>query len=340
VLFMVPENKRPSIHMPKKWLLILIALIPLFGIGELIRLTLYLGEDFGYWMTFENIVTSFEVGKGWMFLTGISVLLFFMVMFNDIEKERFFSTLSFVLLCGMAVSIGYASHAATLSVIGIFAHILHFLAVTIWPGILLVTGFFSRGKTSFIAFYKWFTPVAMICLLTVIGAGLWLMSYIVPEYVNSYMLDYGQALLIKHVLLLTVVIYSIMNGIWIKKKLLKENTFPVLKWIKAEGIILLFIFVATAVMSQQTPPHDVAQTLQMQEPSKLFSVVTGLQPDANPVLLFHLSLKTFGWLAAAVFFLAAIVLGIKKNKGMTLVLIASLFAAVAFYLMIMSSLSF
>lgn len=340
ILYSVPKAMRPGVKLSKKWLLLFIALVPVFGIGELMRLTIHLGSDLGYWLTFQNIILSFEVGKGWLFLTGISVLLFFMVMFNDVDEERFFAVLSLVLLAGMAVSVGYSSHAASLSSLGFLAHTLHFLAVAAWTGVLLVTGFFSKGKGPSLSFYKWFTPLALICLLTVIAAGLWLMSYIVPEYVNAYMLDYGQALLIKHILLFIVVFYSLINGVWVKKKL-REGTasFPVLKWIRAEGILLFLVFVTTAIMSQQTPPHDVAETLQMQEPSKLFTFVTGLIPGNNPMLVFDFSIKSLGWLFAAILFISAIFIGVKRNMGIVPVAFSSILAAFALYLMVMSSLS-
>lgn len=340
ILYSLPKPSSPVIRITKKWLLILIALVPVFGIGELLRLTLYLGEDFGYWLTFQNIVFSFEVGKGWLFLTGISVLLFFMVLFNEIKEERFFAGLSLVLLTGMAVSVGYASHAASLSQLGIIAHSLHFIAVTAWSGILLVTGFFSSGKNPGQSFYTWFTPFALICLLTVIGAGLWLMSYIVPEYVNGYMLDYGQALLIKHILLFIVVFYSLINGVWLKKKLKEGNsTFPLLKWIKAEGIVLFLVFAATAVMSQQTPPHDVAETLKMEKPSQLFSFVTGMNPGANPNLGIDLSLMSFVWLFMGVILLIGVFIGIKRKIGFLPAFAGSILAACSLYLAVMSSLS-
>jgi putative copper resistance protein D len=340
ILYTVPKEMRPELKITKKWLLLFIAFVPVFGIGELIRLTLYLGSDFGYWTTFQNIILTFEVGKGWLFLTSLSILLFFMALFNDVDNERFFSVLSLVLTVGMAISIGFSSHAASLSSLGLVAHTLHFLAVTIWSGVLLVIGFFSKGKEPFLSFYRWFTPLALVCLLTVIGAGLWLMSYIVPEYVNSYMLDYGQALLIKHVLLFVVVFYSLINGIWIKRKLTETPlSFPFLKWIRVEGIILFLVFVTTAVMSQQTPPHDVAETLKMEHPSNLFTFMTGLIPGDNPVLYFDLSIKSIGWLLASLLFLAAIFIGIKKNLSIIVVTFSSLLAAFALYLVVMSSLS-
>ncbi|MDM5315295.1 CopD family protein [Fictibacillus sp. b24] len=340
ILYAVPHTKRPEIHLSKKVIIFLIALIPLFGMGELVRLTMYLGEDLGYWVTFQNIVFSFEVGKGWLFLTGISVLLFFMVSFNDIQEDRFFSGLALFLLAGMGISVGYSSHAASLESLGFLAHTLHFLAVITWTGVLLVTGFFSRGEGPGLSFYKWFTPMALFCLFTVIGAGLWLMSYIVPEYVNGYLLDYGQALLIKHILLFIIVLYSLINGVWLKKKI-KTGTSAasLLKWIKAEGIVLFLAFVTTAVMSQQTPPHDVAETLQMQAPSKLFTFITGLNPGENPALTFDFSMISIVWLAFAALLISAIFISIKRNRSIALVVTASILAASAIYLAVMSSLS-
>ncbi len=341
ILYAVPHTKRPKIRISKKVLIVLVALIPIFGVGELVRLIMHLGEDIGYWVTFQNIVFSFEVGKGWLFLTGISILLFFMVLFNDIEEDRFFAGLSLFLLAGMGISVGYSSHAASLESLGFLAHTLHFLAVITWSGVLLVTGFFSRGKGFELSFYKWFTPLAIICLFTVIGAGLWLMSYIVPEYVNGYMLNYGQALLIKHILLFVIVFYSLINGVWLKKRIREgTNTATLLKWIKAEGIILFLAFVATAVMSQQTPPHDVAETLQMQEPSKLFTFVTGLIPGDNPALSFDFSMMSIVWSAFAILLLSAIFISIKRNRSIALVVTASVLAASVIYLAVMSSLSF
>ncbi|KZE67785.1 hypothetical protein AWM68_18630 [Fictibacillus phosphorivorans] len=340
ILYAVPHTKRPDIYLSKKIILLLIAFIPLFGIGELLRLTMYLGEDLGYWVTFQNIVFSFEVGKGWLFLTGISVLLFFMVSFNDIQEDRFFAGLALFLLAGMGVSVGYSSHAASLESLGFLAHTIHFLAVVIWSGVLLVTGFFTKGEGPSLPFYKWFTPLALVCLFTVIGAGLWLMSYIVPEYVNGYMLNYGQALLIKHILLLIIVFYSLINGVWLKKKIRKgANAAGLLKWMKAEGIILFLAFVTTAVMSQQTPPHNVAETLQMEKPSKLFTVVTGLNPGENPALTFDFSMMSIVWLAFGVLLISAIFMSVKRNRSILLVITASVLATSALYLAVMSSLS-
>ncbi|MBN3554431.1 CopD family protein [Fictibacillus nanhaiensis] len=340
ILYSVPRESRPSIFISKKFILLLIAFTPLFGIGELIRLTMHLGEDFGYWMTFQNIVFSFEVGKGWLFLTGISVLLFFMVLFNDIKEDRFFAGLAVFLTTGMGISVGYASHAASLESLGFLAHSLHFIAVITWSGVLLVSGYFSKGEGPSLSFYKWFTPLAVGCLVTVIGAGLWLMNYIVPQYVNSYLLDYGQALLIKHILLLIIVLYSLINGIWLKKRLKEGTTGLALnKWIKAEGIFLFLAFVTTAVMTQQTPPHDVADTLKMEEPSRLFTLFSGIVPGDNPMLSFDFSVMSLVWLAGAVVLVLSVVATVKQNKSIVLAIVASILAASATYLAIISSVS-
>lgn len=54
-------------------------------------------------------------------------------------------------------------------------------------------------------FLVWFTPVSLIAVAVIIVSGLVSMKMIVPEYVNSWMLSYGQALLIKHLLLVPVI---------------------------------------------------------------------------------------------------------------------------------------
>lgn len=340
ILYAVPKNMRPEVRIKQGWLVLLIASVPVFGMGELLRLTLHLGEDFGYWLTFQNIVLSFEAGKGWLFLTGISILLFFMVIFNEIREERFFAVLALVLLTGMTVSIGYSSHAASLSSFGFLAHSLHFLAVTAWSGILLAVGFFSKENNPGLSFYKWFTPFALSCLFIVIGAGIWLMSYIVPEYVNGYILNYGQALLIKHILLFVIVFYSLINGVWLKRKLKKgDSSLSLMKWMRAEGILLFLVFVTTAVMSQQTPPHNLEDTLKVEKPSPLFSFITGLNPGDNPILKIELSIISFVGLFATIILLSGVFIGINRKMGLLPVLTGSILAACALYLAVMSSLS-
>ncbi|OYD56352.1 hypothetical protein CGZ90_17870, partial [Fictibacillus aquaticus] len=272
VLYSVSPEKRPGISVPKNIILACIILVPVLAIGPLVQTALMLSEDFGFYESFSSILTTFEVGHGWMIVTGVSFLLFFLNVFNDVREDRFFAVLSLFLMAVIGAAQGYASHAASLNDAGgMAAHTLHFLAVSVWTGVLLVAGWSAKNEERFTAFYKWFTPLAIICLAVVIGAGLWLMKYIVPEYYNSWILSYGQALLIKHVLLVSVVFYSLINGVWIARKLKNGSEFRPLKWIKAESVVMVLIFAATAVMGQQIPPHSIEETLKTTKPSPLFT---------------------------------------------------------------------
>lgn len=111
---------------------------------------------------------------------------------------------------------------------------------------------------------------------------------IAPEYLNSWMLDYGQALLLKHLLFFAVIAYAIINGILIRKNLAKDPSIQPLKWVRLESVILFLIFFATAVMTEQTPPHEVAQVLKYEDPSWLFQwfVQETIEPTMTVTLQF------------------------------------------------------
>lgn len=96
------------------------------------------------------------------------------------------------------------------------------------------------------------------------------MSFVVEfeDYPNSWMLPYGQALLIKHLLIIPLLAYAMINSIFIKKKLITDINFNPRPWARIESIIILLIFSATAALGQQSPPHET--TVTSEEVSKLF----------------------------------------------------------------------
>ncbi|MFC7370924.1 copper resistance D family protein [Fictibacillus iocasae] len=340
VLYSVHPEKRPAVSLHKNVLLVCIILVPLLSMGPLLQTTFLLGEDFGYSEAFKSILTSFEVGHGWLMLTGISFLLFFLNVFNDVREDRFFAVLSLVLMAVMAAAQGYASHAASLNDTGgMAAHTLHLIAVSVWTGVLIVVGWASKNEEHFSAFYKWFTPVALICLAAVIGAGIWLMNYIVPEYYNSWILSYGQALLVKHVLLIAVVFYSIINGIWIARKLNGTTPFHPLKWIKAESLVMMLIFAATAVMGQQVPPHSIEETLKTENPSFFFSyfyegVIT---PEMDVSLHVTAAGMAFAILSAAWYVFAYYI--IRRDRSYASAALLTVFGSLSLYTAIMLSIN-
>ncbi|MDN4525585.1 copper resistance D family protein [Fictibacillus fluitans] len=337
ILYSISDKRRPPIHVSKKGLLLWIALIPVTAFSQVLELALSLGKDFGFWPTLNDILFSFDIGKGWFFILALSLLIFVMVYFNEVSKDRFLSRLSLGIGVVLIIAIGYTSHAASLNQWGgLFAHALHFLAVTGWTGTLLIVSWFSKDREKLSAFFKWFTPYALICLLATIGGGIWLMNYIVPEYFNSWMIDYGQALLIKHILLIVVIFYAGINTIWVRKNL-ADTSFAPYRWMRLEGIILLIIFAVTGFMTQQEPPHDVSQTLAFQKPSKLFTAFVEDKVNINSMVEIVPTMAGAGLLAVALLLLAVSYFTIRRNVSVTVALLLTLGAAVSFYLAVMFS---
>ena len=98
------------------------------------------------------------------------------------------------------------------------------------------------------------------------------MSFSTPleAYPDTWMVSYGQSLLIKHLFIIPLIAYAFINGILMKKRLLKKETFDPRPWARIEFFILLLIFAATGAMSQQSPPHNMFETLSSEGFSSLF----------------------------------------------------------------------
>ena len=62
------------------------------------------------------------------------------------------------------------------------------------------------------------------------------------DYANAWMLPYGQALLIKHLLIIPLLAYAFINSILIRKKIKNNDSFNPRPWTKAESLIVFLIF--------------------------------------------------------------------------------------------------
>jgi hypothetical protein len=140
---------------------------------------------------------------------------------------------------------------------------------------IVIVSWYSKNKENWLLFLKWFTPLAILCLIAVIGSGLTLMKFVVDysEYTTSWVLPYGQALLLKHLLIIPIVAYAFINSILVKRRMVKDESFNPIPWAKDESVILWLVFSATAFLGQQSPPHDIGRTIQMKGPSNLFNLL-------------------------------------------------------------------
>lgn len=271
LLVLVPESKKPAITFPV-WLgplaavvLIISAFIPL------LKIIIFFKDDIGFWQSFNTIMFKFSEGERYGWILVLSILL---ASLADIVRRKPGSVLRWLMpipLLGIAVAMSTFNHAASLfEGAGEFAFIAHFTAMALWTGTLLLTGWLSTNKDHWLAFLKWFHPLAIVCVIVVIGSGLYLMTAVTPEPVNSWAMSYGQALLIKHILILPLLMFAFVNGFLVKRKLQRDTLYHPIAWARMEGVLIWLIYVFTGYMNQQPAPHEVTESLAVYGPAATF----------------------------------------------------------------------
>lgn len=323
ILKVVPENMHPAIHLSEKWSKRLIIFIPVFSFFPMLPLILGYGDDMGYWEAFKMIMFGYTIGKAWFLNVAFTILLYFTYRLSSQKKSYSWFSLVFYIL--ITITLGASSHAAGLEQIwGLTAHSTHLLSVTIWGGTLLVVGLFTKEFENRRQFLRWFSPLAFTCLVITIIAGFLTMkininTYAEPatpalnEYMNSWMVSFGELLLIKHLLVIPVVLFAFINRFVVSKQTISNKL--ALSWLKAEGVILLAIFAVTAVMGQQEPPHQVHGLLKVFGPAPLFRTVYQGTIDPSMVVHFSFTLLSVILLVIAACFLALLIYSAVKKRS-------------------------
>ena len=308
VLQYVPESKKPKIEIPKSIFLLAPLGIMIFSFVPLLQVILFFKESVGFGTATLSVLTDFQIGRAWIAICVLALLLWIMIYFNS---DKFIQAICLIL---MILAVGSASHVATLSFVsGIYSHSIHFLMVTIWVGVLLHVSWFSKDRNNWTSFLKWFTPLASFCFLVIIISGLILMYFVEQPsgYLNSWAIPYGRMMLIKHISIIPVITFALVNGILAKKSALLSHFDP-RPWVRVESIILLIVFYCTAIMGTLPPPHEVEQGITsgsrptwvqwLLAKQELAALKVELSPTVPSVLLIMLSL----------FFLMMILMSFKK----------------------------
>lgn len=292
-LLSLPEQKKPPMSIPQ-WLLPTSLLsICLFGLGPVIQVWYSIPIEAKSSISIWGFLAGNTQGQSWLAIVfGVILLLLFLWM-NDIRSSRPTAFLGLVWSMFILLSYTWASHVASFDTLGLWATFFHFLAVSIWFGILLYVAWFGSTFERWNSFLRWYTPVSIACMITIFLAGLILMQYIAPEYWNSWLLPYGEALLIKHLLFALILSFAIVNAFWLRKK----GSFS---WLRAETLTVALILIVTGWMGQQEPPHEVLTTLEYVPVSPLFEAVTA--QDWNPLKEVTLSWTSSSMLLAAISF--------------------------------------
>ncbi|MED3550339.1 copper resistance D family protein [Cytobacillus praedii] len=340
LLYIIPAHSRPEMNVPKGVLMAATGGIAFLSFVPVLLLILHIYEDIGFFQTLQSVLFTFEVGKAWIFIYLLANLLFIFIVWFDYKKKALYAYIgafsSFVLI----LAIGWSSHASSLEPLeGFLAHSAHFTAVCVWVGILFVVSWFSKNYSNWIKFLKWYTPVALVCLFFTIFSGLILMTFVVDfkEYTDSWMLSYGQALLVKHLLIIPLILFAVINGWLIRKKLTKDIHFNPKPWTKAESIMVLTIFSVTAALGQAAPPHDIETTLNSVGASKLFtSMYQGNFQPQMPVQ-FELNLASMSLIVLAILFLVLTIFSFIKKSPAAMSFVMGVLFVFSGYLSLMLS---
>ncbi len=317
LLKFIPPAYKPEMQ-EKKWMLLLSVLaIVLFSLAPVIELVIFLEGDFN---TFINVVVNYRIGHSWLITAMISLLLGVTIYFGGSTYMLASYTAALLL------AVGFFSHASTLNLwIGFFSHTLHFLALVLWAGVLLQVSWFSKGQ-QWQSFLKWFTPFASACVAILLISGFVILLFFVSpvDYASSWVLPYGQLLLLKHLSIFPLLLAAAINGLLNNKRSYEKA------WLKAESILLMVTLAFTAFMSKQAPPHDVNDTFRAEGAAPFIEMFKGVQYvpiDATPMF----SLNGLLLLGIASVFLALIPLSYKRNLPAAIsVLFGILFIAAAY----------
>jgi copper resistance protein D len=268
VLQFVPDSKKPGISGSKTLMLLCAAGILIFSMAPVIELVAFLETGKGWGGTLLTVLLDYRIGHGWFVTFVLSLILGIAIYFEASKYNLAYYLFLLVLV------VGFFSHVSTLSLwAGIASHSIHFFFMAVWSGVLLHVAWFSKDGSNWRQFLSWFTPYAMFCVTMLIASGIFIMLYFVePEdYASSWVLPYGQMLLLKHISLIPLLAAAFINGFLNKKKEFDQT------WLKVESLLLLCVFLFTAFMSKQSPPHEIDYTFQMEGAAPLVRLLKGDQ---------------------------------------------------------------
>lgn len=340
ILQIRPVHQRPDIALPPAFLYLAIMAIPILSFFPILRLVLLLSERIGFSSTLGSILGTFEIGQAWIMTTVLSLwlLMFTFIAVKQNRTKLFY--ISLICMVFLVLTVGWSSHASSLSFWkGFVGHTFHFLTVIIWTGILLNVAFFVKEPTNWAAFLKWFTPLAVGCVIVLSISGFVIMDTIVPykQYADNWLVSYGQTLLFKHLVFIPVLLFAVLNGILAKKAARESERFNPLPWLKAEGVLLLIIFALTGLLGQQSPPHDLETALRMEGASPIFSAIYNGTISTSMTVDLSANVWSLCFGAIAIFFAFLVILVFLKRASAAAAFMFSLLLVMACYASLMYS---
>ncbi|SFJ88185.1 putative copper resistance protein D [Halobacillus dabanensis] len=334
ILAFIPVERKVKLAIPGNIGILLSIGVPIFAMVPIIDLATSLQEyrEGGWLSSFIYVLTNIEGGRAWLLLLFLALL--HVVILNTIHRKRLADSLSLFLIIAMIVLQSLIGHSASMnSVQGAVFHTVHFLAVGIWSGILLVVSLFSTDEGNWQNFVGWFTKVAVGCMVWIALTGIVMSLALTENLVSSWIFSYGQSLLLKHLLFIVLLGFALVNGFLMKKLVENRPSFSPRRWWRAESLLVLLVYTITGYMTEQEPPRDISQMLNEQDPSFLFRSFTMMESYGPLILAPNVISVLFMIIAGAFLFLAW---SMVKRDSVSGALFVSLLFVSSLYLGLMS----
>lgn len=312
ILSFIPNGYKPTVKLSSRILRLASIGIAVFSFFPVLQILFLLVPNLGLSSTLQSVLFTFEVGKAWIFTFIVALFLYIFLFLFNIEEKQLYRGFALALTILLILALGWSSHPSSYNFLwGFIGDTLHFTAVSIWVGILLVISFFAKDHNNWLNFLKWFTPVALTCFIVTMLTGLLLMNIIVEDYTNAWLIPYGQSLLIKHLLIVPLIGFAFINSVLIKKKLHFDSSFHPLPWVKVESIFMLLIFSITAALGQQSPPRET--TVSPDNVSTMFSMFYQGSVQQNMTVELAFNMTGALLIVLAVLFMALLLVSFLKK---------------------------
>ncbi|WP_227394560.1 copper resistance D family protein [Jeotgalibacillus aurantiacus] len=254
ILEAVPPSRKPVIPVKREWIIGSTAAVMILSFIPLVPLIIRLSDTAGFSSAITTVLLDFTAGQSWVAVWISALLIVVITAVSRNRAERVWP--NFFLLTALFFSFSWGSHPEAVSpLIGAVYHLFHLAALHSWTGILLVVAFFSSSRENWSRFLSWFTPVAMLCVVTAGVTGYLMADMMTGDFsaANAATTSYGHLLLLKLVFFIPVFYFAFANAFLIKRKL-KDHRYSPFTMIRVEAIFLSVVFAVTSVLSKTAPP--------------------------------------------------------------------------------------
>lgn len=320
LLLFVPERSKPQLKVSFDLFQYGLLAIPVFSFMSILRTSFILrefAETMPYYELLLIVLKDYKYGNAWIWILISATAMYILSQLFQKKIQRFKWLLSLLWLLTILAH-GWASHPAGFSSWGFLYQSVHVGAVSVWLGVLILVAWYTRGALKWKPFVRWYTPMAIGSMVLILLAGLGMMYILVDGYIRSWGINYGEALLLKHLVFLPLLLLAFMNGFLSKVTNQGTDERKLIWWLRAETIIALVILAITAYMGMQEPPHE--GEFEDPAPSRLFSWLHG-EVDLL-TMKWHWSFSSIGLIFVGIAALSLLIASYRNNKRGRFILLA------------------